>query len=309
MQLWLIPRNERLAGINEHFKRGHTGTVIVISEDDFDSLSFHIDSVDRDKLDSMVLIFAGSAAAGEQAQRYLQDYLKMDVALHDSTHINDTITVLGSNLMAQYHNQYCNPVIIRLDPGDCPEYHYVPGQGYLPECSPDDIESIRDIAERIGATVKGDQAIIDLDIGRFAVDIKTGAVSLSPLLCNHCSRDCKRNSHICIVSVDEGWSSEEIGNRALLVIAKIWALANSELPDHVQKQIRMSSQCKNYKRDESVVDDKSLTLLGYRSKEKRRPLLEEAGERLSVQKLTASAYELLKNKWQHVRGQSTEYDE
>ncbi|MFW9919925.1 MAG: hypothetical protein ACFFED_10015 [Candidatus Thorarchaeota archaeon] len=302
LQLWLIPREEKVPGINQNFRRGYTGAIIVIRGSEIDSMRNHLNSLNESARATSIIAVVGTNEEAIQAREILSEEYGIESSLLLDTFIGQAIGELGEALLYKYNNEETIPLIIRLDETQCPEYHYVPGQAYLPECTPEDIEYIKHMAERIGTTIHDSTTRIELDFGSFEVNLKNGGILYSPVMCKHCLRECKRESRICIIGVDRGWASDEIGDRALLIIAKIWAIASSELPQHVQKQIRFASQCREYvPQYDDMSQFDSISIVGHRRSSKKKPLLEEAGERVVSKRMSSSAFEVLKSKLQYIR--------
>lgn len=303
MQLWLIPHEEKVPGINANFRRGYTGAIIVVSGADIERIQDHLSSLNEEAISTSIIAVVGTHEEASRARDILSQNYGRNGRLFLHSDIDQAVEEIGVSLYSRYNDESSEPLIIRLDSSQCPEYHYVPGQAYLPECTQEDTEYIRFVAERIGATISAKAAIIDHDIGRFEVNLKSGGVVFRPSICKHCSRACKRESRICIIGVDRGWASDSLGDRALLIIAKIWSLVSREIPRHVQKQIRFASQCREYHkaRDDTLHED-ALFVLGYQRGIKKKTLLEEAGERVTTKRMSSSAFEVLKNKLQYIRG-------
>ncbi len=86
----------------------------------------------------------------------------------------------------------------------------------------------------------------------FEVNILTGDIDLFPLKCDLCSKDtrnCQRkHGKLCIIKLKDslGWSSNDLDSKSLLIISKIYAILNEQLPAHVKNQIRNITQCMNY---------------------------------------------------------------
>jgi len=307
MQLWLIPRDEKVPGINQNFRRGHTGAIIVVDGAHIDRIHHHLSTLGQESLSSSIIAIVGNHEQAIAANSLLAMKYGIEGNLLLDGLIDQAMDELGNNLLNRYNSKETAPLIIRLDHSECPEYHHVPGQAYMPECTQDDIEYIKYIAERIGTTIREDLVAIDTDNGTFNVNLRNGGVTFSPLMCKHCSRRCKRESRICIIGIDKGWASEDIGERALLILAKVWGIASLELPQHVQKQIRFASQCREYIPDyDSTEVTDSLSLLGYHRESKKRPLLEEAGERVTSKRMSSSTFEVLKSKLQYIRGSNNQ---
>jgi hypothetical protein len=186
-----------------------------------------------------------------------------------------------------------------MDEDECPEYHHIEGRETLPECTTVEIESIREIAEKIGAETTEGKTIITKPEGSFHIDMRTGAVTMTPVSCQLCENDCARESGICIVESDPGWSTEGLGERALLVLAKIWGIHSGEIPNHVRKQVRYAIQCNRFLPRvnlEITEIEEAMNAVGYQKVRKRRTLLEEASARVSDKRISKTIYDMLKSR-------------
>jgi hypothetical protein len=305
MQLWLIPPDEKVPGINRNFKRGSSGAVVVLQGDQIPMLSSYILSIPPDCIYSTIVLVIGSDHDAQAAASVIEKKFGIQVDHIKHGRVSETISRLGRILLDKYRGiEQPRVYVARMDESQCPEYNHISGQSHMPECTQDDIDMIISTAYQTGAEVSQRSAIIALDEGEFEVTLKDGAVSFTPTICSLCSRNCPRRTNICIVGIDRGWSSDGIGERALLVISKIWAISSRQLPIQVQKQIRFASQCRHFtsKDDNDLQVVNTLAALGYRSTRKKKPLLQEAEERVDHRMLSTSALDILRNRLNAIRG-------
>ncbi|MGY5876173.1 MAG: hypothetical protein RTU30_10530, partial [Candidatus Thorarchaeota archaeon] len=139
------------------------------------------------------------------------------------------------------------------------------------------------------------ECLISLNEGFMRVDFHSGNVTFEPILCDLCSRDCKRSVNICIIGVDDGWSSEGIGKRALLTMAKIQGLATRSLPLHVENQIHQATQCSRFILSDKDLKDIMDGLFG-NGIVMKDDLLEAALRRVKDGRLSSAAYDILKRR-------------
>ena len=128
--------------------------------------------------------------------------------------------------------------------------------------------------------------------------MRTGALRIEPQICRLCTLNCKRKYNLCIVGTDSGWSSEDLQSRALLTIAKIYALASRTLPQHVERQIRGASVCSKFRLNPEIAIEEmpDNLLMGLNRPESSRSLLEVAKERVKEGRLSEGGYSMLKKK-------------
>jgi len=80
--------------------------------------------------------------------------------------------------------------------------------------------------------------------GLFTVNVKGGTVLFEPNFCKSClrgtckTRESDQGKPLCIVSEGRGWSNIELDSGQLLVLSKIIAIAEDNLPDHVLDQMK-----------------------------------------------------------------------
>jgi hypothetical protein len=98
--------------------------------------------------------------------------------------------------------------------------------------------------EKLGFPVHSSSTIIANKFGNFTVSLREGNIQFTPRRCLRCKQRCQQNEYICIVASSKGFSSiPEMTQAELLVVAKIMALQDGELPDHVLKQITRLDKC------------------------------------------------------------------
>ncbi len=94
-----------------------------------------------------------------------------------------------------------------------------------------------------------DEVEIINQYGLFSINILNSSVTFEPIVCVTCDNyNCyykkqPRRKSLCIVSASEGWSNLELENRELLILAKILAIAEANLPSHVLNQMQQVEVC------------------------------------------------------------------
>ena len=88
--------------------------------------------------------------------------------------------------------------------------------------------------------------------GLFSINILNGSVTFEPIICGKCENySCHykkrpRRKSLCIVSGGHGWSNQELYDHELLILAKIMAIADDNLPNHVLNQMAEVAVCKDF---------------------------------------------------------------
>ncbi len=100
--------------------------------------------------------------------------------------------------------------------------------------------------EKLGFPVHSSTTTITNKFGDFTVSLREGNIQYTPRRCLRCTQKqkCQQTQGICIVASSKGFSSNpELTQAELLVVAKIFALQDGDLPDHVLKQISRIEKC------------------------------------------------------------------
>ncbi len=306
LQLWLIPNDEKVPGINKSFSRGHTGAIIVVRGEDINQLEAIISTISPEAYHSLLFVIIGTQEEAEGALDIISNATCSVPRVEFHVNPREALSNLGDALVSRRTDKIAVPMIVCMDEDECPEYHHIQGRESIPECTMAEIDYIQEMAQKIGAYATPDTAEIKRPEGTFLVNIRTGSVNLTPVSCQLCVNDCKRDSNICIVESDSGWSSEGLGERALLIVAKIWGIYSGELPNHVKKQVRYAIQCNRFlprvDLDIKEIED-AMKALGYQRSQRRRTLLEEASARVSDHRISKTVYDMLKSRLDPVLGQ------
>ncbi len=299
LQLWLIPNDEKMPGLNKSFAKGHTGAIIVLRGNETEQLAEILSNISEEAHKGILVVVVGSESAAENALNVVSDSISSVPRIDYHVNPREALSHLGNALVTRRKNRIPTPLVVCMAEDECPEYHHVQGFDDIPECSIEEIEYIKEIAMKIGAEVDIESAAINKPEGVFTVNIKTGDVSILPVSCQLCESDCKRNSGICIVESTSGWSSEGMGKRSLLILAKIWGIHSNELPNHVRKQIRYAIQCNRFlpRADLKIQEiEEAMEALGYERSQKRKSLLEEASARVSDRRISQTIFDMLKRR-------------
>jgi hypothetical protein len=162
----------------------------------------------------------------------------------------------------------------------------------------DEIREIKRLVRAWDVEVVQDYVIVNMPEGRTSTDLKSGEVKFKPTRCDVCEKRCLRETKLCIIGTDKGWSDGTFGNAALLTVAKVNALVSDELPIHVRNQMHRTSQCSDFTLDVECFNEHDFAGLipSASNRQTKAPLLEEAKRRLEDGRLSRSAYDMLK-KW------------
>ena len=302
IQLWALPLTERLPGLKANFLRGNRGAIIVIRANELESIPILIESFSIAEKSELIIAVIRSENEGEIDLSYLDSILDT-YASYDTHSVDDIIEVATELLLSKNKNEK-RPAVCFLDEESCPLFE-IPNQYRKESISPDeDVAKIQTVLLDQGLRVIEDSCVVKLDEGTALISLRTGAISFEPIICEFCLNSCKRKNSICIIAVDSGWSSHGVGQKALLTTAKAIALAERSFPNHVEMQIQRASRCSKFILDPMVEDQVIPEILTDCIKENQdsdRSLLDIARDRLNEGKLSISAFNMLKSRFEAVK--------
>jgi hypothetical protein len=299
LQLWTIPLGERVAGLSESFTKGHRAVIAVVRPHELHGIHeiFHTLSLDYDS--KAIVVIVGNY--DEALEAYLEsgclpreDF--QPVPINDAMRV---ITHLSRRLMNKEQALDPFPIYYVLDEAVCPIFEPHTQRTSEIECTDEEIYEIRDILLDQGLRVTGDACSINMIEGLASVSLRTGTVRLQPEICKFCNLHCKRNANVCIIAVDSGWSSQGISQKALLIAAKVFALAERNIPTHVEAQLERASLCGKFELNPDFEEDEiPIEILNPYQKQstQSKSLLEAAEDRVKKGKLPRWAYNMLKKR-------------
>ena len=292
-QLWSIPNSERWSGITQNFARGHRARIAVIRPEDTLRLEAVAELTSEGARTPLFVVVVGQPSSDDIAD--LNSFLGMNTEPHHAASITEVLTKVGEFLIDQSPGANRQPRALVLDPEACPPVR-PDGMDPLTINTDEEVEEIQALAADLALESRHEICFVPAGRGTAEVSLRTGSVAFSPVICKLCAHTCKRRASICIVGLDSGWSSANLGNRALLTMAKIHALAAGTLPEHVGNQISCASQCSHFcLSDEFGTDGEALLdSLGYVFRGRTEPLLNTAERRVKEGRLGTVAYDMLK---------------
>ena len=307
LQLWSLPLVERLRGLSKTFTKGHRGVIAVASPDELDQLPALLNSFDVNPGMNLIVVIVGDVQGveSELLRKLFFDQANLDV--HSIASATDAVNILSNQLQNRNQSNQNRISIVFLDESQCPLFEPRITRREDPPCADHEVEEISSILINQGIRVFEDSCLVELKEGAASISLRTGSVRLEPVICNYCRFDCKRQTNICIIAVDSGWSTQDIGQRALLTAAKVLALSERKLPSHVEMQIQRASVCARFEIDPDLLDDNipaDLFASKPRSAFIRKTLLEVASERVKEGRLPETAYNMLKRRFDSLQNVS-----
>jgi hypothetical protein len=298
LQLWSIPQSERMEGLSRNFIKGHRAIILILRPHEIENIPDMFNRLSLSPETPVMVVVVGAVRETEAASYQLDVFFRSQLQVHAVQSIDDIMGFVAEGLVSRDSKRSPLPMIVSIDEEVCPIYEPTYPESSTPPNSPEEINEISTIAAELGLRVVGDSCAVELDEGVAWVCMKTGAIRMEPGTCRFCSHSCKRQSNICIVGTDTGWSSINLGSRALLTIAKIYALTASMLPIHVKKQIGRTTVCKRFDPNPAIpiedIPDK--ILIGFKDTASGKTLLEAAQQRVKEGRLSKDIYSMLKKK-------------
>ncbi|MHA1927322.1 MAG: hypothetical protein ACTSV2_01950 [Candidatus Thorarchaeota archaeon] len=298
MQLWSMPADGRYPTVIKQLSKGHSSAIVIIDENEIDELANVAQIVSEVAQEIMMIVVIGSYDSALRVAQWVEQVTDRQPRVANVESIFETITQLGYELDSSFNGDTTSSLVFAIDPVQCPQYIPAPDSPKIQLSTDEEVKIIRDIVKATRAKVTKDRVLFFINEGKIEISIRSGKVDFSPLICSICRETCVRKSNLCIVGLTEGWSTYELGERALLTLAKIEALLKRELPEHIERQIKYASSCSSFVLDsDDEQTDEILAFLaevGLKPKKSRWSLLEEARSRLSDNRLTESAYNLLR---------------
>ncbi|NVM02337.1 MAG: hypothetical protein HWN67_08370 [Candidatus Helarchaeota archaeon] len=111
-------------------------------------------------------------------------------------------------------------------------------------------DNFYDVLNEMGLKIDDNSIKILNKYGLFTIDIITGSVIFESLMCENCENieNCQKKHVIpkkalCIVSDSFGWNNLFIEQDKLLILSKIFAIMEGDLPEHVLNQMKHVQKC------------------------------------------------------------------
>ncbi len=295
--LWTIPRSLVRSGLATAFSKGHSSAIIVITPEEIPELNRMVKEFNIKETVTKVVVVRGTLSEAERAAEHTRNSVEGDVQADEVENVGDIFDKYTKALANPGNRSDSNSwIFLALPPNELEEY-YPPMNTRFKPLNAEEIIFVKNTAKKMNLTVNDDSIIIPTVFGRITIRIATGDVIIHPIVCDFCVNRCKKTNKICIVRIDDGWSSEEVSSSALLVIAKAYALQNDDLPEHVINQLLTSNKC-----DKAVIDPEGLDQELYQvlwqlarpQAKRKRSLIDEARDRRDHGRLSERAFNVLR---------------
>ena len=298
LQLWSIPFSERMEGLSRNFTKGHRAIILILRPHEIENIPDMFNRLSLNPETPIMVVVVGSVREAEAGSYQLDAFFGSQLPVQAIQSIDDVMGFVADGLLSSNPIKNPLPMIVALDEEVCPLYEPTFPETSTPPNSIEEINEISSIAIDLGLRVVSDSCAVELDEGVAWVCMKTGAIRMEPGVCRYCSHSCRKQSNICIVGTDTGWASINLGSRALLTIAKIYALTARMLPIHVKKQIERTTVCTRFDLNPAIPieDIPDMILVGFKETDSGKTLLDAAEKRVKEGRLSKDIYRMLKKK-------------
>ncbi|TFG99250.1 hypothetical protein E4H12_03455, partial [Candidatus Thorarchaeota archaeon] len=219
LQLWSLPLNERLNGLTKNFTKGHRGVIVLVKPEEIDQLPSLLKSFSINPGPNLLVAVVGDVQGVESELLRRIPFDEDSLDIHSIASADDIITILTNQLLQKDQSNNNRISVVFLDETQCPLFEPRIVTPTEPCCTDDELDEITSILLHQGFRVIDDSCFVELNEGTAWISLRSGSVRLDPAVCNYCRFDCKRQTNICIIAVDSGWSTKDIGQRALLTTA------------------------------------------------------------------------------------------
>jgi hypothetical protein len=299
LQLWSLPFDERLNGLTRTFMKGHRGVIAIVRPEEIGQINSLLNSFSLQPESNLAIVIIGDVIGVEmellERIPFKEDYIEIQTGAA----AEDVISIISNQLRNKTKSDDAKIPVIFMEESECPVYQPVSTSCHEPKISDQEVDEIRSILLAQGIHVVDDSCFVELPEGTAWISLRTGTVRLEPMICNFCEYNCKRKTNICIIAIDSGWATQEIGQRALLTTAKVLALSEGKLPSHVEMQLQRASSCIQFELDAEILEENVPSeLLDTQSRRlyMSKTLLEVASDRVKEGRLPPTAYNMLKRK-------------
>ena len=302
-QLWSLPFTKRYQGLTNTFMRGSSATILVLRAEDLIHTKRLLELTCHQIQDPVMIVAIGSLVQSSETVASLSSILGNQLQIQSAESVVETLSFLAKALTKSRKDLVKFPLIVVLNEESCPVFEPQPGRYSLPLSTDGEVKTILNFAKELDAQIVNNECQINLREGRAIIEPRSGDVRFIPAFCYICRRSCRKESSICIVGLDSGWSSEGVGKRALLTLAKINAFATLKLPEHVRMQLLRASNCPMFKLSSEIEPEVLSELkeeLNLVQGNRVPPLLDAARKRVEDGRLPSSAYDILKSSLQKV---------
>lgn len=234
VQIWDVYDAPPFKSMFHHYSKGAYGALVLLTNRVEDEASKYIEEIYKycGKIPVLVII-VDEKDPEEISKKYGESFIQDPL---------NSLEIIAERIF----DRKVEPFYLRLSYAALPSYAQLLSQRRLENLTtvPTNVPLVKEILESMGFKAEGDEVILKDERAIYAVDLKTGDVYVGLAQCENCDRDCVKREKVCMVLATSGWaSSPDISQSDLLVISKVYAIANNELPPDVKEKIEEILDC------------------------------------------------------------------
>jgi len=234
VQIWDVYDSPPFKSMFHHYSKGAYGAIVLLTERIENEAPRYIREIYKYCGRVPILVIIVSEKSPEEiAQEYGDGFIEDPL---------ESLKIISEKIF----EGKTEPVYLRLSYSVLPTYAQLLGQRRLESLptAPINVPIVKETLGTMGFDTEGDTVVLRDGKAIFTVDLKSGDVYVEPAQCENCERGCVKREKVCMVLASPGWSSSpDVSQSDLLVISKVYAIANNELPPDVQEQVNKILEC------------------------------------------------------------------
>lgn len=234
VQIWDVYDSPPFKSMFHHYSKGAYGALVLLTERVEREAPKYIEEIYKYCGEIPVLVII------------VDEKDKEEIALEYGDSFVDS-PIKGLEILTQkIFDRDVEPTYLRLPYSVLPPYSQLLDRRRLENLTiiPLNVPIVKEILEAMGFKAENDEIILKDEKAIYTVDLRNGEVYVEPVQCENCERDCVKKEKLCMVLATSGWSSSpELSQADLLLISKVYAIANKEIPPDVQEKIDEILNC------------------------------------------------------------------
>lgn len=234
VQIWDVYDSPPFKAMFHHYSKGAYGALVLLTEKVEREASEYIEEIYKYCGEIPVLVII------------VDEKDKEEVALeYGDTFIDNPIKILEI-LVQRIFDREVEPAYLRLPYSVLPPYSQLLNRRRLENLTtmPLNVPLVKEILESMGFKAENDEITLKDEKAIYTIDLKSSEVYVKSTQCENCDRGCIKKEKLCMVLATSGWSSSpDLSQADLLLISKVYAIANKEIPIEVQEKINEILKC------------------------------------------------------------------
>jgi hypothetical protein len=234
VQIWDVYDSPPFKSMFHHYSKGAYGALILLTERVEREAPKYIEEIYKYCGEIPVLVVI------------VDEKDKEEMALEYGDSLIDNPVKSLKILTQRIFDREVEPAHLRLPYSVLPPYSQLMDRRRLENLTtiPLNVPVVKEILEAMGFKAENDEIILKDGKAIYTFDLRNGEVYVEPAQCENCDRDCIKKEKLCMVLATSGWSSSpELSQADLLLISKVYAIANNEIPPEVQGKIDEILNC------------------------------------------------------------------